>query len=512
VFDRRGVLIRDFLIAGLALAPLAALAQAPAASDPPAPAPAADTAVATPAVATPGLGATEASAAPATAPEAAPPEVSAAPSAGAPGAKSGTPEGGRENLLIEAPTQTTGIAAIVNDYVISNYDVNQRAALFVATSGLHPNKEALATIRAQVLRSLEDEVLELQEAKKHKVSVNKTDVDKAIGNIAEDNHVKVEQILETIKAANVSVDTFRQQIAAQLTWQKLVGARYGSDVFINDQQVDEAMQRLKEGADKPQFLVSEIYLGVDKPEDDNAVKESAEKIAEEIHQGAAFNTVAGQVSQSPSAAEGGDIGWVLEGQLEDALDQALQKMHPGDIVGPIHSEGGYYILALRDRREPAGTKIEDPAPVATNPNAPVPIDRLLVPLPPNPDETLKQRAITLGENLQKDVQSCAQLPGIAMRLGGGARYTHLGTMDPKDLAPVLRDALAKTGPGEMVPPYLSPAGLEVIMRCDPAPPKPTVFKMPTREEVQQQLFVQEMSVYAKSYLSELRRDAVVETR
>jgi peptidyl-prolyl cis-trans isomerase SurA len=521
VSDRRGVLVRNLLVTALALAPVAAIAQAPAggstASD-------TDTAVATPAVASPALAAppaaTPAVASPETATLVTPPAGSGTEAPTAPlvprtepgPAQPGKPLPNPEDLTIEAPTETTGIAAIVNDYVISDYDLNQRTALFVSTSGVRPTKETLATIRAQVLRSLEDEVLELQEAQKHKISVTKGEVDKALQNIAEDNHLNVDQIVDTVKKAGVSVETLRQQIAAQLTWQRLVTARYGTDIFISDQQVDDAMKRLKEGADKPQFLVSEIFMGVDRPDDDKAVHDSAEKIVEQLHQGAAFNTVAGQVSQSPSAADGGDIGWVLQGQLEESLDQALEKMHPGDISGPIRSEGGYYIIALRDRREPAGTKVQEAKPAEADPNAPIPLDRLLIPLPPNPDEMLKQRVMTVGETLKTQLQSCEQLPMVATRLGGGARYSHLGTMDPKLLAPVLRDALAKTGPGEVVQPYFSPAGLEIIMRCDAAPPKPTVFKMPTRDQVEQQLFVQQMSVFAKSYLSELRRDAVVETR
>ena len=80
------------------------------------------------------------------------------------------------------------------------------------------------------------------------------------------------------------------------------------------------------------------------------------------------------------------------------------------------------------------------------------------------------------------------------------------------VAPELRDGLAKTHPGEMVEPYFSPAGLEIIMRCDPAPPKLIAFQLPSRDQLQQQLFVQQMSILGKSYLRDLRRDAVVETR
>jgi hypothetical protein len=73
----------------------------------------------------------------------------------------------------------------------------------------------------------------------------------------------------------------------------------------------------------------------------------------------------------------------------------------------------------------------------------------------------------------------------------------------------LRGALAKSGPGEIVPPFLSAAGVEVIVRCDIATPGVRAFQLPTRDELQQQLFVQKMSLYSKSYLHDLRRTAIV---
>ncbi len=245
-----------------------------------------------------------------------------------PPASAGPPPLPAERVTITAdkPVVSTGVAAIVNDYVISDYDLNQRVALFIATSGVRPTPETLAQIRTQVLRSVEDEVLQLQEAARHKITVAKADVDRALQNISNENKIPMEQILSTVTNAGVTVETFRQQIAAQLTWQRVVAARYGTDILINDQQVNEAMERLKLGADKPQFLVSEIFIAVDRPEDETMVGESAAQIAAQLKQGAPFATVASQFSQSPSAADGGEIGWVVQGQLAEDVDAALAEL------------------------------------------------------------------------------------------------------------------------------------------------------------------------------------------
>jgi peptidyl-prolyl cis-trans isomerase SurA len=405
-------------------------------------------------------------------------------------------------------SSSTGAAAFVNGAVISNYDLDQRTALFAATSGVRPTDAGVVQLRAQVLRSLEDEVIQLQEANKHRISVTKTEVDRAINDVAKDNGITVPQILDTLNRAGVSTMTFAQQITVQLIWQKVVTARYGTDVLISDQEVDEAMNRLKQGSDKPQFLLSEIYLGVDRSEDDVSVRASAEQFAQQIMQGVSFAIVAGQFSQSPSAADGGDIGWVTQGELAEELDTALSQLKPGQIAGPIRAEGGYHILLLRDRREPAGTNVaETPAPPA-DPNAPLPLDRFLIPLPADADAMIKERAMTLANNVAGQLRTCADLPNIAGQLQGTV-YQRLGNMNPSNLDAQLRDALAKSTPGEVMKPFFSPAGLELIMRCDSVAPGPRAFELPSREQLRQQLFAQKMSIYAKSYLQELRRTAIV---
>jgi peptidyl-prolyl cis-trans isomerase SurA len=548
VSNRISVVFRAVLLTGIALSPAAVMAQAPEAASPegtaqastiapsglftapdaasllaPPDATAPDTA-APAAEEPPAAASAEPAPLPAPAPAAGPvgpvgptppPATATLPPPTGPRAPGSPPPPATERVTVEAdkPVISTGVAAIVNDYVISDYDLNQRVALFIATSGVRPTPETLTQIRQQVLRSVEDEVLQLQEAARHKITVSKVEVDRAIQNIANDNKIPMDQILMTVTNAGVTVETFRQQVAAQLTWQKVVGARYGTDVLINDEQVNEAMERLKAGADKPQFLVSEIFIAVDRPEDETMVGASAKQIADQLKQGAPFATVASQFSQSPSAADGGDIGWVVQGQLSEELDGALAELKPGQTSGAVRAEGGYYVVALRDRREPIGFKLEETpeSNLAFDPERELPLDRLLVPLPPNSSADIKERATQLGANIKMSVRTCNDLPTVSAQLQGSV-YTRLGMMKPAALAQDLRDALEKTEPGKVVEPFFSPAGLEIIMRCDTPAVKPVAFELPSREELEQQLFVQQMSVFAKSYLRDLRRNAVVETR
>ena len=88
----------------------------------------------------------------------------------------------------------------------------------------------------------------------------------------------------------------------------------------------------------------------------------------------------------------------------------------------------------------------------------------------------------------------------------------MGDTKLSDLSPEIQKALADTKPGEMATPLLSDAGVELIGRCDQKVETRTAFTLPSREQVQEQLFDEQISALARRYKRDLRRDADVEVR
>jgi peptidyl-prolyl cis-trans isomerase SurA len=303
----------------------------------------------------------------------------------------------------------------------------------------------------------------------------------------------------------------RSQIASQVAWSKTVQDQYGDRVDVSPEDVKDEMQRMAEGRDKPHFLVAEIFQSVDNPEDDGKVLKSMQEMEEQLHSGASFGELARQFSQNPTAASGGDLGVVVQGQLPKELDEAVSKMRPGSLSEPIRSTGGYYILALRARQEGEGTKMPDPAQQQVNDHpASLPLDRILLPVGPTPKKDLLDKVMTFANNLRTHILSCDGL-AEAVKPMKGVVYMQLGTMRVADLSPQMQQALAQTHAGEPTMPFLSPAGVELIVRCDKgAPPPQSAFKMPSRDDVEQQLFEQRMAVLSRQYLRDLRRDADIE--
>lgn len=404
-----------------------------------------------------------------------------------------------------------GIAATVNDISVSEFEVRQRMALFLATAGLQPNDEEKKRIRGQILEQLENEKLQLQEAIKKHITVAPAEVDNQINHMVTDNHLTIEQLRSVLSNAGSSEQALRTQITAQIAWEKTVSQEYQDRINITPADVDAELARYAEGADKPHYLVSEIFFPVDNPDKDAEAHKTALSVEEQLKSGGNFALVARQFSQSPSAASGGDIGWVHEGQLAPELNAALTKMTVNSLSPPIRSIGGYYIISLRARQEPLGTKIATPQEAATSPDSTLPLARLLLPVGANPSQDVIATAMKIATNLRNAYSGCDMLEKMPAQISG-AVYMNLGNMKLGDLSPEIQKALAATHSGEAAMPFVSEAGIELIGRCDKKIVVQTAYVMPTRQDVENQLFQQQISAMARRYMRTLRRGVDVEVR
>ncbi|HTQ14127.1 MAG TPA: peptidylprolyl isomerase [Rhizomicrobium sp.] len=403
-----------------------------------------------------------------------------------------------------------GVAAIVNDTVISTYDLRQRTALFAATSGAKISEDTLKELRSQVLKQLETERLQLLEAQKNNITVSAGEVDKAIEQILNDNHLKKEQLQILLSRAGVQMETLRGQIAAQIAWAKTVQDQYGDRVHVSKEEVDAEMARVDAGKDKPHFLVSEIFEAVDSPEQEPKVLKDMQDLENQMHQGASFATIARQFSQNPTAAKGGDLGLIQEGQIPPELYAVLAKMHTGDISEPIRSVGGFYILGLREREEGANAKISNDPPPNPNPEV-LSLVRILLPIGPKPPQKLVEEAIQAANALREHIPSCQAAPEVAHQMKGVDVF-NLGSMRLADLNAAMQTEIRNAQPGGVTQPFQSAAGIELIVRCDQARPQDSHYTPPTREEVENQLFEDKMSVFSRQYMRDLRRNADIEDK
>jgi parvulin-like peptidyl-prolyl isomerase len=84
-----------------------------------------------------------------------------------------------------------------------------------------------------------------------------------------------------------------------------------------------------------------------------AARDEAQALVDRIAQGEAFEDLARERSDDPSAEEGGDMGYLHEGMLSPNLEEALQVLEIGQVTPPVRLLEGYAVGRLADRTEPS---------------------------------------------------------------------------------------------------------------------------------------------------------------
>jgi peptidyl-prolyl cis-trans isomerase SurA len=391
------------------------------------------------------------------------------------------------------------IAAVVNDDVISVADLASRVRMVMLSTAVPETSDVSKRMAAQVLRTLVDEKLELQEAKRKNITATEAEISKAVASIAQQNSMKSEQLFEVLKNNGIERSALESQVTASIVWAKLIRQMAAETDPVSDQEIDAALKRLKQNENAPEARVAEIYLPVDNPRQDDDVRGLAERLIAEMKQGARFSNVARQFSHSATAAVGGDIGWVHPDQLSPPLAKAVADMRPGELSPPLRAPGGYYLLLVLDRRGVGGAPSEEATMLH--------IVQVVFPLSAQASEQARRAALAQAESVRGEAKNCDDM----LRIGKteAPQLSSQGDLRLDQIAPGMRSMILGLAIGQPSQPILQKNGVGVIMVCNKAQPKPVV---PTRDDVAESLMRERLDIQAQRYLRDLRRVAFVDVR
>ena len=394
----------------------------------------------------------------------------------------------------------TRIAAVVNDEVISVGDLTSRLRMVMLSSNLTDSPETRQRVAAQVLRTIVDEKLQMQEAKRQNVTATDEEINKALAQIEKQNNMQAGQLDQVLKSHGIERSALVDQLTASIVWTKLVRRLVSQTNVVSDEEIDYALKRAKETANEPQSRVAEIFLAVDNPQQEDEVRRLAERLTEQMKQGARFSAVAQQFSQSATAAVGGDIGWVRPEQLSPELGKAVAQMRPGELSPPIRAGAGYYLVLVLDRRSGWSAGPEDSL---------VHLVQIVFPLPAQATEQTRRAAIVEAQGARTAAKNCEELLKIGKEKGS-AQLSSEGRLRVDQVTPAMRNIVLGLEVGQTSPPIAQKNGVGVIMMCEKAAPSaPTV---PTRDEIAETLMRQRLETLARRYMRDLRRTAFVDVR
>lgn len=381
------------------------------------------------------------------------------------------------------------ISAIVNDEVISRYDVQQRIKLIIVTSGIQPTQENVSRLEKQAIRALVNEKIQLQEAIKLDVPTSSEEIDLMLRRIASGNEMSAEEIINFISSNGVNSETLLNQIKAELLWNKIVRGRFGSYINISEDEISIVYNRTIESLDREQYDISEIFIGFESKEEEVDALNLAKRLIEQLKNGASFAPVAQQFSQASSSGQGGYIGWVSEGQLNSKIVDALKGLNNKQISDPIKTVNGFYVVRLNEKAEAGGKNYMRNQ-----------YDLISI--------TFDKDRKTEAQNFSNDFISCKRLDSLLEKYQE-REVNLIGKRILSELPTDLHSELLSKEAGDTLNLRYSNDYIDLILICDR---KDDIGIEVSRESIEDNLYAQKMGMMSRRHLRDLRRDAVIEYR
>ncbi len=240
--------------------------------------------------------------------------------------------------------------AIVNGEIITGSDIDHRMALIIASNQIQLPPEEVERFRAQVLRNLIDETLQIQAATQQEITVEQRDVDSYYQRFAQSFRHTPETFSTYLRAIGSSERSMKRQIRGELAWQRLQRRQIEPFVTVGDEEVQAVIARLNASRGTSEYRVAEIFIS-STPETAAEVRANAARIVQQLRAGASFAAYARQFSEASTAALGGELGWVRAEQLPEELAALVRQMPVGAFSDPIPVPGGFSIVAVADTRQ-----------------------------------------------------------------------------------------------------------------------------------------------------------------
>ena len=400
------------------------------------------------------------------------------------------------------PAMSEKIVAVVNGDAITSGDVTARGRLFALSTGLPVTPDVLARLRPQVLKQLVDERLRLQEVQRRKIVIGDREIAQAIGEIEGRNGMAKGAMGAALQGRGVALRTLIDQVRVQLGWQKVLRDELGTKADITDADIAEQQRLFKAQTGQPEYHVGEIFIPIDDPAKAGDAQRFAETVISELRQGAPFPVVAAQFSQSQTALQGGDLGFVRANQLDPEVAAVIREMPPGAVSNPVRVPGGIDIVTLAAKRVTG----QDQSTIMNLRQVFIPFTTAVNPAAPTEQQ---KKAVEQAAQITKTAKTCQDMEAANER-AGKTRPSDPGEVRLESVGSVpLRTLISGLPVGQASRPLVSTDGVAVVMVCSR---DVKTDSAPGKQEISNRLLNERVELTSRQLQRDLRRRAVLDMR
>ncbi|RBM87809.1 peptidylprolyl isomerase SurA [Vibrio paracholerae] len=400
-----------------------------------------------------------------------------------------------------APKQLDSVAVIVNSGVILQSDVD--SALKTIKANAKQNKQPLpqeTVLREQVLEKLIIDTLQQQEADRIGVKIDDNRLNEAIKDIANNNQQTQEQLIASIAQEGLTYPEFREQIRKEMAASDARNALVRRRINILPAEVDTLAELLAQETDATvQYKISHIQLRVDDGQDKSAAENLANKLVNDLKNGADFAQMAYAYSKGPKALQGGDWGWMRKEEMPTIFADQIKMQNKGSIIGPFRSGVGFHILKIDDVKGLETVAVTEvnarhilikPTIILSDEGAQKQLNEFV--------QRIKNGEVTFAELAQQYSQD----PGSAAQKG------ELGYQTPDLYVPEFKHQIETLPVGQISEPFKTVHGWHIVEVLDRREVDRTDSAL--KNKAYRILFNRKFNEEASAWLQELRASAFVE--
>ncbi|EOX3349259.1 peptidylprolyl isomerase SurA [Vibrio cholerae] len=399
------------------------------------------------------------------------------------------------------PKQLDSVAVIVNSGVILQSDVD--SALKTIKANAKQNKQPLpqeTVLREQVLEKLIIDTLQQQEADRIGVKIDDNRLNEAIKEIAKNNQQTQEQLIASVAQEGLTYPEFREQVRKEMAASDARNALVRRRINILPAEVDTLAELLAQETDATvQYKISHIQLRVDDGQDKSAAETLANKLVNDLKNGADFAQMAYAYSKGPKALQGGDWGWMRKEEMPTIFADQIKMQNKGSIIGPFRSGVGFHILKIDDVKGLETVAVTEvnarhilikPTIILSDEGAQKQLNEFV--------QRIKNGEVTFAELAQQYSQD----PGSAAQKG------ELGYQTPDLYVPEFKHQIETLPVGQISEPFKTVHGWHIVEVLDRREVDRTDSAL--KNKAYRILFNRKFNEEASAWLQELRASAFVE--
>ena len=253
-----------------------------------------------------------------------------------------------------APADTVqsvdNIVAVVDNEVITRRELDQAVAQF------HGNGSANdPAVQRQALMQLINQSLLVQTGRRNNIQVPDAEVEAEIARIAASRRQSVAQFEAAQARFGIDKTALRRQVRDSMIAQRVQQGQTAGEAKVSEDEINAAIARaraqgitLPQATPKTQYHAQHILIA----SQGERAQRLAQRLAQNAQRGADFSDLARQYSQDGSAANGGDLGWLSEGETVPEFERAMRGLKPGQVSAPVHTQFGWHVIRLVEAHTP----------------------------------------------------------------------------------------------------------------------------------------------------------------